>query len=32
MKKMKGIIDSVLISKNKSLIEVSLSLEKINKS
>ena len=29
---MKGIIDSVLISKNKSLIEVSLSLEKINKS
>ena len=29
---MKEIIDSVLISKNKSLIEVSLSLEKINKS
>ena len=29
---MKGIIDSVLISKNKSLIEASLSLEKINKS
>ena len=29
---MKKIIDSVLISKNKSLIEVSLSLEKINKS